>query len=179
VALLGPLADAGFVQLKKEIRLEGKEPRARYRVTVLSAGADPLTYAIRNTARVPARTTLQVEKTDGDLRRLAGAGANTPTIAKSMRYWLIPVPPTAPTNDVVLGAFVPVVEHKNGWGVWTRRILAMPADEKEAPHGCTFLCLLDDKTRSYAASLQGAQAAVDVTHPAVFEEEWSLKKRGR
>ena len=74
---------------------------------------------------------------------------------------------------------MPVVEHKNGWGVWTRRILTMPAGEKEAPHGCTFLCLLDDDTRSYAASLQGARADVDVTHPAVFEEEWSLKKRGR
>ena len=48
-----------------------------------------------NTVRVPRRSTLRVERSDGTISALAGTESILPAVVKSAKYWLIPVPPTA------------------------------------------------------------------------------------
>ena len=172
IVMLGPVSSTLNARLRKEVRLVDGEPRATFKVTILPTMQDFISCAIRNTVRVPKHTTLRIEKADGTMRVLTGAKGIAPSVVKSMRYWLIPVPPTAPTHNVVLGAFVPKVAHHNQSGTWIRRIIEMPPDKAAAPNEATFVCLLDDTAHAYGASLQGAWGTSTLT------EEWTLKVRG-
>jgi len=80
-------------------------------------------------------------------------------------------------EGVVLAAFVPKITHENRYGTWVRRIAHMPARASDMPHEATFICLLDEKTMSYGAVLQGALVEVVPSSPAVFTEQWTIQKR--
>jgi hypothetical protein len=181
VAMLGPPAEEAGVRIKKEVRLHALEPRATYAVTLTNISEAPQTYALRNFTRVPYRSTLRIRRRDGKIAALAGTEELAPAVVKSLEYWLIPVPPTTsealPLQNVVLGAFVPRVEIRNRSGVWTRRI-AQPPVKAEAPQGATFLCLLDDPTRSYACILQSASTELEPGGSMTFTEEWRFDVRG-
>lgn len=179
VAALGPLSGETGLRVKKEIALDPIEAKARFTVTVTVAGPKPAAFSIRNTARVARGSTLRVEKADGTIRALAGTTNIFPAVVNSNLFWLVPVPPTAPMKNVVLGAFVPRIVHVGNQGIWRRRIVSAPEQAKLAPNESTFLCLLDDTTRSYGAALQGAVAPIEPCCPLVFEEEWTISKRGK
>jgi len=179
VVLIGPPSKSTPVRLKKEIRIYPGYAKASMTVTVEAVGNATVRCAVRNTARCGPDTSLRIEKSDGAIRPLAGTASPFPSVVKSRRYWIIPIPPTTETSGVVLGAFVPKVTHQNKSGTLTRRILTMPAGSGSVPNRCTFLCLLDDETRCYTSALQGATLEIRPGAPAVFKEEWTIKKRGR
>ena len=179
VVMLGPVSEALKVRLSKEVRLVGREPLVLFTVSLVAASGEPARYAIRNTARVPLKTTLRVRRADGSISALAGAASIFPCVVKSNRYWLIPVPPTARTKQAILGAFVPEVTHQNDSGLWVRRIVPPPSSPDDVPDGSTFMCVLDDATRSYGAALQGPTTDVTPGSRLTFTEEWTLRRRGR
>jgi hypothetical protein len=158
--------------LKKEIRLEGRKGRAIYKVAALSAATESRAFSMRHTVRVPAHIQLRIPRESGEIRVLSGEEPPQPQVVKSARFWLIPIPPTAHTANTVLGAFVPEVQLDGRDGVWKRRITNMPPDKADVPRESTFLCLLDDDTRSYGAALQTARREVNLASPLVFTEEW-------
>jgi len=179
LVLIGPPSEQMPLRLKKEIRLMGTEARVVFRVTVLSTSPEPLPLALRNTARLPHGVTLHVNKSDATIRSLADTDSIFPAVVKSSRYWLIPVPPAGPVDHVLLGAFVPELACQGNGGTWIRRIENMPADGQTVPQESTFLCILDNETRSYGAALQCARVPVDAGRPLVFTEEWTFEKRGK
>jgi len=179
IAMMGPVSEALGVRVKKEIQLQERTPRARFRVTVQRAGAEPGRYAIRNTVRLNTDCTLRTERTDGEIKALAGVESIFPSVVKSRRYWLIPIPPTSETHSAILGAMAPRVITVNDSGTWTRKLLSPPTDPSAVPSGSTLLCLLDDATKSYAVALQGAALELAPGAIATLEEEWDFEKRGK
>jgi hypothetical protein len=174
-----PLTEDGTLLMRKDIRLYPGIGRASNTVTVQCGGEDVRRFTVRNTARVPKGSTLRLEKRDCKVLPLAGTDSPFPSVVKSLRYWLIPVPPTSRTENVVLGAYVPRVVQQNGTGSWTRQLLDMPGDAGDIPAGCTFLCLLDDATASYGSALQGAMRPVRPGGSLKFQEVWTVDRRGR
>ncbi|NUM52993.1 MAG: hypothetical protein HUU46_05055 [Candidatus Hydrogenedentes bacterium] len=178
IAMLGPPSEASGVRVKKEIQLDASAPRAQFRVTVQRAGAEPSTFALRNTVRLPVKSTVRLERTDGDIRVLAGADELV-GVVKSRRYWLVPVPPTRALRGVVLGAQAPRMIVANDSGTWTRTLVNPPVDKSKVPNESTFLCVLDSGSGSYGAALQGALAQVKTGEFVTIEEEWTFEKRGK
>lgn len=179
VVMLGPESPESRLRMRKEIRLSEHLPELTYRVTVLTDGETSSTGALRNTVRLPQGTTLRIRKEMGTLRPLTEGGNVTHAVVQSNLYWLIPVPPTAPIETLLLGAYVPEVTIENADGLWTRRLTGMPDDPGRVPLQSTFLAILDDPTRSYGAALQGWSAEIRSNAPLTLSEEWILKKRGR
>ena len=179
IAMLGPPSASSGIRLKKEIQLDANAPRAHFRVTAQRVGAGPATVAIRNTIRLGPKSTVRIERTDGEVRVLAGSDTPLAGVVKSRRYWLIPVPPTVQQRGLVLGAFVPRMSVANDSGTWTRTLVHPPADASKAPNASTFLCLLDSVSGSFGAALQGALAEVKTGEFVAIEEEWKFEKRGR
>lgn len=177
VVLLGKASPALGVRLKKEFRLDGADAHVYFLVTALSDRADGPSVALRNTARLPARSTVRVPKHEGAFTPLQD-GAKAPwAIVNSKDYWLVPVPPTSPVHDLVLGGFSPEAQVQNESGVWTRRIPVPPADPGKVPGGAMTLCVLDDTTRSYGLSLQGAKGTLCAATPVQLTEEWTFEQR--
>lgn len=179
VALLGPPSERTGMRIKKEVQLVGSEPRARFRVSALRVTGDPVDVGLRNTVRVPVGNTLRIIRDDGELRVLAGTDSAAPAVVKSRKYWLIPIPPTAPMNGVVLGAFIPRHVLANGSGTWTRTMVHMPEVPDGVPSGSTFLCILDDSTATYGAALQGAVSETTERGTVVLEEVWTIEPGAR
>jgi len=177
IALLGPPSPKLKVRIKKEIRLDPKEARAYFYASAIGLSKTPVEGVLRNTARVPQGTTLRVLRADDTIRTLAGRITPSPAVTPSMKYWLIPVPPTTRMDKMVLGAFVSTVEHRAPSGLqWTRHLVTMPDTRDEVPHEATFLCLLDSTTRTYGASLQSQKTVVTQAQPAFIAEEWTLER---
>jgi hypothetical protein len=178
VALLGPPSESTGMRIKKEVQLVGREPTARFRVSAMRVSGEATEAAIRNTVRLPRGSTVRLMREDGEIHVLAGADSIAPAVVKSRTFWLIPVPPTAPMDGVILGAFVPRLMVVNESGTWTRRLVNMPGDADDVPNASTFLCVLDDASGTYGAALQGSaeKTAMEVL---VLEEEWTVEQRGR
>lgn len=179
LSMLGPASESTGIRLKKEIQLDKAAARARFRVTAQCVAAESVRYAIRNTARLAPRCTVRVERTDGDIRILAGADTIFPAVVKSRRFWLMPVPPTSELRGVVLGSVAPAASIATDAGAWLRRIVDPPTDTGTAPNDSLFLCVLDDTTQSYGAALQGGVAELKPGELMTLEEEWVFDKRGR
>jgi hypothetical protein len=179
VVLLGPESPALHIRLKKELKLLGSEAKLRYIVTALGTSAETQKFALRNTARVPIPATLRVRRADATIRALSGAKAPGPAVVRSNVFWLIPVPPTQRFDKLVLGAESLEVGVQNNDGVLTRRIVSPNIDPKTAPYEATFVCILDDVTRSYGAALQSSVAEIDATTVLTLAEEWTIEKRGK
>ncbi|MCC6796198.1 MAG: hypothetical protein IT366_13845 [Candidatus Hydrogenedentes bacterium] len=179
IAMLGPPSEVSGVRLKKEIQLDADAPRAHFRVTAQRVATEPGNCAIRNTIRLPEKNTVRLERTDGDVRVLAGSDVPYTGVVKSRRYWLIPVPPTKDLRGVVLGADATQMIVANDSGTWTRKIVEPPADKTKVPNASSFLCLLDSRTNSYGAALQGATSEIKNGEFITFEEEWTFEKRGK
>ena len=178
IAMLGPPSESSGMRLKKEIQLDGDLPRAHFRITAQRVGADPATVALRSTVRLGAKSTVRLERTDGDIRVLAGSDSTIPGVVKSRRYWLIPIPPTTDLRGVILGASAPRMIVANDAGTWTRTLVAPPVDASRIPNASTFVCVLDSPTGSYGAALQGKLTEVKTGELVTLEEEWVFTKRG-
>lgn len=179
IAMLGPPSEISGARMKKEIQLDADAPRAHFRVTVQRVAAEAGSFAIRNTIRLPEKSTVRLERTDGDVRVLAGSDVPYTGVVKSRRYWLIPSPPTKELRGVILGADATRMIVANDSGTWTRKIVEPPADKSKVPNASPFLCLLDSRTGSYGAALQGATMEIKSGEFITFEEEWTFEKRGR
>ncbi|HRI87820.1 MAG TPA: hypothetical protein PK869_06135 [Candidatus Hydrogenedentes bacterium] len=179
IAMLGPPSEATGTRLKKEILLHENSTRARFRVTAQRVGKENTRIALRNTARLPQRCTMRIERTDGELNVLKGTDSVFPAVVKSRRFWLVPVPPTSEMRGVILGAMLPRVTVALDHGTWTRRIVEVTTDPASVPNGSTLLCLLDDPSKSYAAAMQGAFAELKEGDLLTLEEEWEFERRGR
>ena len=177
VVLLGKTSPALGVRFKKEFRIDGADAHAYYIVTALSERADGPNVTLRNTARLPARSTVRVPKEDGTFTPLQEGTKAAWAIVNSKDYWLVPVPPTSPVHDLVLGGFSADAEVQNESGVWKRRIPLAPVDPGKVPGGATVLCVLDDTSRSYGLCLQGAKGTLCAATPVQFTEEWNFEKR--
>jgi len=177
VVLLGPPSEKFGIRLKKEIRLAGDEPKARYTVTLLASAQDAQRYALRNTMRVPLRNTIRIDKDKNEIVPLAGLDKLAPAVVRSMQYWLIPIPPTSPMSKVVLGARVRSFSIENRSGVWTRTMAESTPEPSGADASTPFFCVLDDTTRSYGAALQSAPQDVSLGAPLVVAEEWQFERR--
>ncbi len=124
-------------------------------------------------------STFRVPRDGGvEMRSLAGTGTLRPYVVQSVRYWLMPVPPTGRATEVLLGAFTPAVQTEREAGLWTRRVMLMPRSAERVPQQSTFLCLLDTPTHSYGAALQSPWQKVAPGEPLVFTEEWTFDRRG-
>lgn len=179
VAMLGPPSEKTGIRLKKEVQLVGREARARFRVTAIRVAGETKAVALRNTVRIPVRSTLRIPKEGVSVEALAGLKTIAPAVVKSRKYWIIPIPPTAELNGVILGAFTGEVVLLNQSGSWTRRLVSMPPAPDATPNACSFLCLLDDETRTYGAALQGETRELKTDELLVLEEEWVFERRGR
>ncbi|MFA6240380.1 MAG: hypothetical protein WC655_05605 [Candidatus Hydrogenedentales bacterium] len=178
-AVLGPPSSVSGMQLRKEVQLVGREGKARYRVTALRVGPDAASCTIRNTARLAGTSTVRLDRKEGEVRVLAGDGPLAPFVVRSLKYWLIPIPPTAPAEKVVLGSFVSGCTVENRSGSWVRKMHNKPAKEEDVPKGCTFLCVLDDATKTYGAALQGPTETLETGESMSLEEEWKVERRGK
>lgn len=178
-AALGPPSPVSGMQVKKEVQLAGKEGRARFRVTALRVGPGEGPCAIRNTARLPLETSVRIDRKEGEIRRLSGEGGLGPFVVRSLKYWIIPVPPTAPAEKVVLGAFASGCAVESKTALWTRTLPDKPAGAGDVSNGCTFLCVLDDETKTYGVALQSATATLATGTSISLEEEWRVDRRGR
>ena len=172
--LLGPVSDALHVRLKKTVEIDPHRPIARYTVAILATRPGPIKLGVCSTARVPQGTLLRVDRPDGAIRVLSGAGEVSSVAKEIADSWQLSVPPALALDRVVVGGFVTRIEQENRDGVWMRRIVTMPASPAEVPHEATFLCVLDNGTASYGAALQGSPAKVTPAGPLVFVEEWTL-----
>ena len=179
VELLGAESAALGLRLKKEIRLDAREARAYYIVTALSSRAEGPTIGIRNTARLPLRSTVRVPRKDTTFAPLQASPKAPWALVKSLEYWLVPIPPTARVEQLVLGGMSPALEVQNDAGLWARRMTLPPTDAAQVLNGTSAIVVLDDATRSYGASLQGARAVVGGATPLQLTEEWTLTKRAR
>ena len=179
IAVLGPPSEVSGARVKKEIQLDADAPRVHFRVTVQCVAAEAGSFAIRNTIRLPEKNTVRLERTDGDVRVLAGSDIPYTGVVKSRRYWLIPIPPTKDLRGVVLGADASQMIIVNDSGTWTRKIVDPPVDKSSVPNASPFLCLLDSRTGSYGAALQGATTEIKSGAFVTFEEEWTFEKRGK
>ncbi|MCL4218671.1 MAG: hypothetical protein KJ052_16925 [Candidatus Hydrogenedentes bacterium] len=178
VVMEGPASDARKVKLTKEAQLYPGQAKARFRVTAHAATDEPVVLALRNTIHLPASCTLRLEKAGGAIKVMSGADNLSPAVVSSMQYWLIPIPPTAEINKVVLGTTHATSEVQNIDGYWTRRLLTESTLEAAGGAEPRLLCLLDDETKSYVVSLQGPRTRATPEMPAHIEEVWSLKVRG-
>lgn len=178
VLLIGPESRANGLRLKKEITLLPDRPAARLTCTLLSSKPETQHLALRNMARLVPSATIRLPRRGGDLRSLSGAPATAPLIVKSMIYWLIPVPPTTPVRDTLLGSDTATVELQTRAGVWSRRSAAI-ATPDAFPKGQQTLVLLDDATKSYGLALQSPEQEVSLAHPLIWTEEWTIDPRGK
>ncbi|MBX7254952.1 MAG: hypothetical protein K1Y02_01230 [Candidatus Hydrogenedentes bacterium] len=178
-AVLGPVSSVSGMQVKKEVQLVGREGKARFRVTAFRAGPEPGPCAIRNTARLQAGSSVRLERKEGEVRMLSGGAQLVPFVVRSLKYWLIPVPPTARAEKVVLGAFASGCATENKSGFWTRKLSDKPSKPEGVSNGCTFLCLLDDATKTYGVALQSETKTLATGASMSLEEEWKVERRGR
>lgn len=177
--MLSPVSPTSNIQVKKELQLTRDKAEARYRVSVMTPSSKKWPYYVRNTVRIPMRSTLRLEKGDDILRPLSGTKLLAPWVVKSMEYWSVPIPPTQHAKQVVLGGFLDMMRLEGRDGVWERRIVGMPPSGRDVESGSTFVCVLDDETRGYGAAFQGAKEDLDPGSPMVFTEEWIFERRGR
>jgi len=179
LVMLGPVSAETQLQLKKEIRLDPENAAVWYNVSALTPSPEKRSCFVRNMGRIPQGSTLRVKKQDVNIRTLQGKTSLAPVVVKSMQFWLIPVPPTHRTENALLGAFVDTVEIQNREGLWRRRIHHMPPDPDHADQESTFVCVLDDKTRSYGVALQSGRQELSAQSPVLFSEEWTFERLGR
>jgi hypothetical protein len=178
VLLIGPESRTTGLRLKKEITLAPDTAAARLTCSLLSNRPEAQRLALRNMVRVAPGATIRLPRRAGDLRSLSGAPATAPLVVKSMLYWLMPVPPTSPVRETLLGSESASVELQSENGVWTRRSAAMASPEA-FPKGQQSLALLDDATKSYGLALQSPEQEVSLAHPLVWTEEWTFDARGK
>ena len=176
IVLLGPFSRESKIRFKKEIRIYPGQAKASFTVTAITTQPTSRRMAIRNTVRVPRESEVWVYKMDGNMRLLAGAESALGSVNESNLYWVLPVPPKTKMEGVVLGAFVPRIVHHNSSGAWTRRIIDAPGQEWNVPYGCTFICLMDDKTETYASALQGEAGGLCMDDSLVLREVWTIEK---
>lgn len=177
VVVLGAESEALGVRLKKELRLDGDAARAWYIVTALSTRAEGPSVCVRTGARLAAGATARIPKQGGTFAPMHAEPKAPWAVVNSREYWLVPVPPTARVAGLVLGGVVAGVEVENRSGIWKRRFTQPPTDPARLWNGVTVLCVLDDKTRSYGLSLQGAQAPLTAATPLQLTEEWTFEER--
>jgi len=177
--VLGPLAEKAAIRLMKEVRIL-EDSRVLYKVTLLSEAGEPVKAGLRNTMRLPLRSTVRIPRDAGDLKPLAGTESIHPAIVQSRQYWLMPVPPTATMERVVIGGFSREVSvERRGSGILTRKLVTAPGSPKDVPQGATVLCVLDTATQSYGVALQGEEAEVTPAAPLVLTEIWELQRPRR
>ena len=178
VVLLTPESPDRPLKLQQEIRLRHNSSLLRYTVTALNPGAEPVTAALRNTARLSFNVTIRCNRSDGILRPLSGADSIYPVVSKVLEYWHIAIPPSrGMVGEASFGGFIPEITIHRGDALWQRRILTMPESAEDCPEQCSFICHLDNLRHVYSASLQSKFAAVSVAEPLVFTEEWRLDGR--
>jgi len=178
--VLGPLAEDAPLRLMKELRILPEDNRMLYKVTLLSEGAEPIRAGLRNTMRLPQRSTVRIPRDVGELTVLSGADSIYPAVVKSREHWLVPIPPTATMSRVVIGGFSrEAAIERRGEGVLHRKLVTAPASPKDAPHGVTVLCVLDTPSQSYGVAIQGAEAEVSPAAPLVLTEVWELSRPRR
>lgn len=174
---LSPLAETAPLRLMKELRLLDDRKRILYKVTVLSEGKEPVEVGVRNTQRLPLRSTVRWPRADHDEpQALSGAESIYPAVVKSREYWLLPVPPTTAMEQVVIGAFgrEADVALRRG-GVLKRKLVTTPTSPKDAPQGVSMLCVLDTASQSYGLAFQGVEAKVTPASPLVMSEIWEIE----
>lgn len=179
LVLEGPVSEATGLRVRKAIHLYPGQAKARYEVVVSGGKEGGREVAVRNVARLQPPATLRVDRLNDSIQILTGGDALAPYVVNSRKYWLIPVPPTSDTRNVIVGAYVSTVVLENRTGLWERRIVSMPPSARRVPQECTFLCLLDDRTRSYGQVLQGEQGVPSEVAPLKFVEVWTLEPRHR
>lgn len=178
VLLRGPKADNGLFA-EQEITLLEKEDQVRFKVRLKAEKPVLGPFAWRVIMRARPDSTFRVRREGGvKMRAIAGARELRPYVVPSVRYWLMPVPPTERAKDILLGAFTPVMQTERESGFWTRRIMLMPDSAGLVPQESTFLCLLDSASHSYGAALQSPWQNVSPTEPLVYTEEWTFERRG-
>jgi len=179
VVLLGAESEALGLRLKKEVRIDASAAHAYFIVTALSSRAEGVSLGIRNTVRVPLRSTVRVPRKDTTFAPLPDMPKAPWALVKSVDYWLVPIPPTARVDKMVLGGMSPALDVQNDAGVWSRRLTLPPTDVVRVLNGTNALVVLDDASRSYGASLQGEQGTLGGATPLQLTEEWTLTRRGR
>jgi hypothetical protein len=177
IVLLGPLSEATGLRLKKELHLYPEAARLRYTVTVLSNRRAPQEVALRNTVRLPAKSTIRTAREAMRLEALAGMETLAPVVVTSNRYWLIPIPPAGRAKGAVIGGTVGAMSIQNPSGLWKRSAKVDLKEDLQWPAGGPFLCVLDDPSRSYGVALQSPLWKVSTSAPLVFVEEWDFESR--
>ena len=172
----GPVSEELGLRLRKEVRLASASPVVTYTVTAVSTVETPRKLALRNTARLVPRVTLRIDKRDGSLRALGEDQKPGLAVVNSLRWWMVPIPPTGEVKQLVLGAYVPKVTLRRGREEWGRRLLPLPADKTAVPNLSTLVCVLDTATESYGAAFQGATQTLTRETPVTLVEEWTLKQ---
>ena len=176
--LLTPESPDLPLKLQQEIRLIRNTTQIRYTVTALNPGVEPVTAALRNTARLPLNVTIRCNRSDGSMRPLSGTDSIYPAMTKVPEYWHIAIPPSPSVGgETFIGGFIPEITIHRGDDIWQRRILTLPESAENIPDQCSFICQLDDLRHVYSASLQSEFAVVSVADPLVFTEEWRLDGR--
>lgn len=172
----GPMSDKLGLWLRKEVRLAPDSPEVSFTVTALSVKEEPQPVALRNTARLgPPRLSLRIMKSLGSVHPLSGQEKPGVTVVNSMKYWMIPIPPTGKVKQMVLGGFFPEFTLRRGREEWTRRLVSMPADAKQVEQECNFLCVLDTDTASYGVAFQGETGKLSKDAPVSLVETWVVR----
>jgi len=173
VVLLGPESPEGGLRLRKELVLEEGELRARFTTVLLSSKVEPSTARIRNTLRLPQNCVLRIHHRGGIIRSLLGAPMPQSVNAISTDCTAVTIPPRSHTEKALLGALASDVEIVSGGVKWTRRLLE-ETGQSEVADATTCICVLDDMTRTYAVSLQGAESSVQAGISLTLTEEWAI-----
>lgn len=172
LVLLGPPSASLGLRVKKDFELSRDDPRLTLRVSMLTDQEKVSEYALRNSVRLPKDTTVRLDRSNETLRVLTAHGSPGPAVIKSMRYWLIPIPPMTKVEEMVLGANATSMEIQNDAGIWTRSVELKRGGD--TPLNASFLCLLDTTTGSYGAAFQTPLQPISASRPGIMVETWTF-----
>jgi hypothetical protein len=177
VVLIGPVAEESGLRIRKDFRIDPKEPKAWYTVTVLSLNKEPVELSVVNSAAIPMGTTVWAREPEGaSIRALEddlGAlqvekvGGGVSFLPRSLRV---------AGRKGRWGGSAGGAAFKNSTGIWVRKIDGPLADTQAYNDEAPLVFSINDTAMRYGVDMRSPRTSVDSATPLIHREIWQLEE---
>jgi hypothetical protein len=177
VVLIGPVAEESGLRIRKDIRIDPKEPKAWYTVTVLFLKKEPVELSVVNSATIPMGTTVSTREPEGaSLHALEDALGALEVEAVGGGVVFVPPSLRVAGRKGRWGGSAGGAAFKNPNGIWVRKIDGPLLDAQAYNDEAPLVFSINDKAMRYAVEMRSPRTSVDSATPLILREMWQLEE---